>query len=75
MSPFETQALWMSLQVACITVLLSTPLAVGLATVMGQGWGRQSRTCPDPYLLGVQDGFSSGEGLDLGTSVGPILCC
>ncbi len=36
MSDFELQALWLSLQVALGTVLISTPLAVVLATVMAR---------------------------------------
>lgn len=36
MGSFELQALWLSLQVALITVLVSTPMAVGLATVMAR---------------------------------------
>jgi molybdate transport system permease protein len=36
MTPFELQALTLSLQVALITLLISTPLALGLATVMAR---------------------------------------
>ncbi len=36
MSALETQALWLSFQLAVVTVLLATPLAVVLATVMAR---------------------------------------
>ena len=36
MSDLETQAVWLSLQLAVVTVLLATPLAVALATVMAR---------------------------------------
>lgn len=36
MSVLETQALWLSFQLAVVTVLLATPLAVALATVMAR---------------------------------------
>ena len=36
MSSFETEALWLSLQVALITLMISTPLALVLATLMAR---------------------------------------
>jgi molybdate transport system permease protein len=36
MSDFEIQAMWLSLQVALMTVLISTPLALALATLMAR---------------------------------------
>jgi len=74
MSELETQALWLSLQLAVVTVLLATPLAVALATVMARTQWRGKVVLDTLILLpvGLPPAFI-GIGLLLGLGHGGAL--
>lgn len=74
MSDLEAQALWLSLQLAVVTVLLATPLAVALATVMARTQWRGKVVLDTLILLpmGLPPAFI-GLGLLLGLGHGGAL--
>lgn len=74
MSTLETQALWLSFQLAVVTVLLATPLAVLLATVMARTQWRGKVLLDTLILLpmGLPPTFI-GMGLLLGLGQGGAL--
>ncbi|MDI1349134.1 molybdenum ABC transporter permease [Aquabacterium sp.] len=74
MSDLETQAVWLSLQLAVVTVLLATPLAVALATVMARTQWRGKVVLDTLILLpmGLPPAFI-GVGLLLGLGHGGAL--
>ncbi len=74
MSDLETQAVWLSLQLAVVTVLLATPLAVALATLMARTQWRGKVVLDTLILLpmGLPPAFI-GVGLLLGLGHGGAL--